>query len=168
LAETQARVSPPAGTRLRRRRPAGNAAHRHGNLRHSAQMSNAELKNRLHFACLVILAAGLCSATLIYLFAADVPSESVGYVVINGTVYPISPSDSSIYRREVERFGGKAALAFDNFNRWFLELWRGKTLAKTVACISVLVSLGIYLFANSLQPNAQPQGDDTHKRDESS
>ena len=49
-------------------------------------MSNAELKRRLRLACLVILAAGLCAATLIYRFAADVPDDALGYVVANGTV----------------------------------------------------------------------------------
>jgi hypothetical protein len=130
-------------------------------------MSNAELKRRLHLACLVILAAGLCTAMLIYRFAADVPDDSLGYAVVNGTVYPVSTSDSKKYRREVERFGGKAALVFDDFDRWFAELWRGKALAKTVAWISILLSFGIYLFAISLQPDARPEGEDARDGDES-
>ena len=130
-------------------------------------MSNAELKRRLRLACIVILAAGLCGAMLIYRFAADVPDDALGYVVVNGTVYPVATSDSRQYRREVERFGGKAALLFDDFDRWFAQLWRGKALAKTVAWISILLSLGIYLFASSLQPDARPDGEDTRERDES-
>ena len=93
---------------------------------------------------------------LIYLFAEDVPDDSLGYAVVNGTVYPMATRDSKKYRREVERIGGKAALVFDDFNRWFGELWQGKTLAKTVAWISVLLALGIYLFANALQPDTPP------------
>lgn len=116
-------------------------------------MSNAELKRRLRLSCLVVLAAGLCAATLIHLFAKDVPDDSLGYVVVNGIAYPLSTQDSKKYRREVQRFGGKAALAFDDFNRWFAQLWQGKALAKTVAWISVLLSLGIYLFANALGPD---------------
>ena len=129
-------------------------------------MSNAELKRRLHLACMVILVAGLCGAMLIYRFAADVPDDALGYVVVNGTVYPVATSDSRQYRREVERFGGKAALLVDDFDRWFAQLWRGKALAKTVAWISILVALGIYLFAISLQPDARADGDDRHERDE--
>lgn len=130
-------------------------------------MSNAELKKRLRLTCLVILAAGLCAAMLVYRFAADVPDDSLGYVVVNGAVYPVSTSDSKKYRREVERFGGRAALVFDDFDRWFAQLWRGKTLARTVAWISILLSLGIYLFAISLQPDARPDGEDARERDES-
>jgi hypothetical protein len=53
----------------------------------------------------------------------------------------------------VQRFGGKGALALDDFSRWFAELWQGKTLGKTVAWISVLASLAIYLFSNYLVPD---------------
>ena len=129
-------------------------------------MSNAELKRRLRLSCLVILVAGLCGAMLIYLLAEDIPDDSLGYVIVNGTVYPLATRDSKTYRREVQRFGGKAALLFDDFNRWFVELWQGKALAKTVAWISVLVSLGLYLFANSLRPDARPDSQDARERDE--
>ena len=44
--------------------------------------------------------------------------------------------------------------------------WQGKTLARTVAWISVLISLGIYLFANSLGPDARPDSQDARERDE--
>jgi len=123
-------------------------------------MSNAELKKRLRLSCLVILLAGLCGALLIYLLAEDTPDASLGYVVVNGAVYPLATRDSKKYRREVQRFGGKAAVAFDDFGRWFGELWRGKILAKTVAWISVLLALGIYLFANTLRPDAPSESGD--------
>ena len=128
-------------------------------------MSNAELKKRLRLSCLIILMAGLCGAMLIYLLAEDIPDDSLGYVIVNGTVYPLATRDSKKYRREVQRFGGKAALVFDDFNRWFAELWQGKTLAKTVAWVSILVSLGVYLFANSLGPDAEADSRDEHERD---
>ena len=130
-------------------------------------MSNAELKRRLRLICVVILVAGLCGAMLIYRFATDVPDDAIGYVVVNGTVYPVATSDSKNYQREVERFGGKAALVFDDFDRWFAQLWSGKALARTVAWISILLSLGIYLFAISLQPDARPDGGDACEGDES-
>jgi len=128
-------------------------------------MSNAELKRRLRLSCLIVLVAGLCGAMLIYLLAEDLPDDSLGYVVVNGTVYPLASRDSKKYRREVERFGGKTALLFDDFNRWFGELWQGKTLAKTVAWISILVSLGLYLFASALGPDARSGSRDTREPD---
>lgn len=128
-------------------------------------MSNADLKRCLRLVSLIILASGWCAAFLIYQFAEDVPDDSLGYVVANGTVYPSSTQDSKSYRREVERYGGKAALAFDDFNRWFAHLWQGKTLAKTVAWISVLLALGIYLFANALGSDAPSEGTNESERD---
>ena len=128
-------------------------------------MSNAELKQRLRLSSLIILVAGLCGAMLIYLLAEDIPDDSLGNVIVNGTVYPLATRDSKKYRREVERFGGKAALMFDDFNRWFAELWQGKTLGKTMAWISILVSLGLYIFANSLGPDARSDSHDASERD---
>jgi hypothetical protein len=129
-------------------------------------MSNAELKQRLRLSCLIILVAGLLGAMLIYLVAEDVPDDSLGYTMVNGTVYPLATQDSKKYRREVERFGGKTALLFDDFLHWFAQLWRGKTLGKTVAWISILASLGIFLFANALGPDARSDSPDAAKRDE--
>ena len=127
-------------------------------------MSNAELKRRLRLGGLIILAAGLCSALFIYLLAEDVPDDSLGYVVVNGTVYPLTTSDSKSYRREVQRFGGKTALLFDDFGRWFAQRWQGKTLAGTLAWISIAVALGLYLFAHFVVSDAQPDSQDGRAR----
>jgi hypothetical protein len=129
-------------------------------------MSNAELKKRLRLACLIILALGLCGALLIYLVADEVVDDSLGYVIVNGTVYPLATADSKKYRREIQRFGGKAALVFDDFSRWLGEQWQGKTLARTIALISLLLALGIHLFADSLRPDAPPDGADARGPDE--
>jgi hypothetical protein len=129
-------------------------------------MSNAELKKRLRLSCVVILIAGLCCALLIYRLADDIPDDSLGNVIVNGVVYPLATRDSKAYRREVERLGGKAALLFDDFNRWFAQLWHGKTLGKTVAWISILLSLGIFLIADLLGPDARSDGEDARERDD--
>ena len=125
-------------------------------------MTNAELKRRLHMAAAIILIAGLCAALLIHLFAQDVEDASLGYVVANGAVYPLASKDSKTYRREVQRFGGKAALAFDDFGHWFGAQWRGKTLGRTLAAISVLLALGIYLFSTTLGPDADSASPGAH------
>jgi hypothetical protein len=128
-------------------------------------MSNIELKRRLRLSCLIILVAGLCGAMLIYLLAEEIPDDSLGYTIVNGTVYPLSTRDSKIYRREVQRFGGTAALLFDDISRWFGELWQGKALARTVAWISILISLAIYLFANTLGPDEAAGSKEARERD---
>jgi len=128
-------------------------------------MSNAELKRRLHRSCLAILAASLCAGLLTYLYADDAVDDSLGYVIVNGAVYSLSTQDSKSYRREVQRFGGKAALAFDDFGRWFARLWRGRALGGTIAALGVLLSLGIYLFAASLGPDPPPTDPGENKGD---
>src|SRR5450759_1016037 len=82
-------------------------------------MNNDELKKRLRLSCLIIVVAGLCGAMLIYLLAEDVPDDSQGYVIVNGTVYPGSTRDSKKYQIELERIGGKQALLFNDLTRWF-------------------------------------------------
>jgi hypothetical protein len=126
-------------------------------------MSNARLKELLRRGSLFVLVAGLCSALLIYLLAEEIPDDSLGYVVVNGTLHPLSTRDSKTYRREIQRFGGKAALVFDDFSRWFAELWQGKALGKTLAWLSVLTALGIYLFGEALGPDSTPGSE--NKRD---
>ena len=126
-------------------------------------MSNSELKKRLQLASLIVLIVGLCAASLVHIFAQDVEDASLGYVVADGVVYPLATKDSKIYRREVQRFGGKAALAFDDFGRWFGAQWQGKTLARTIGWISAVLALGIYFFASALGPDADsapPEGRD--------
>jgi hypothetical protein len=108
------------------------------------------LKTRLYLSCIVILAMGLCGSVLIYLTAEEAPVSAVSYVIVDGEAYPIAPQYSKSYLHELQRFGGKAAVLFDEFNRWFDALWHGKSLALTVGCISVFVALGIFLFANWL------------------
>lgn len=112
----------------------------------------AELRTRLYVACIAILATGLLGAALIYATAEDDPEDAASYVMIDGAAYPIAPGSSKTYVRQLQRYGGKAAVIFDEFSRWFGALWQGKSLAITVAWISVLVSLAVFLFARYLLP----------------
>lgn len=98
----------------------------------------------------IVLAAGLLAAALIYVTVEDAQSSAAGYVIINGEAHAIPPSASKTYLRELQRFGGKAAVLFDEFNRWFAELWQGKSLAVTIAWISVFVSFALFLLGRCL------------------
>ena len=89
---------------------------------------------------------------LIYVTADDAPADAFGYLIVDGVAYPTAGSRSKTYVRDLERFGGKAAVLFDEINRWFAGLWQGKSLAYTVAWISLIFSLGLYLFARWLPP----------------
>jgi hypothetical protein len=116
-------------------------------------LSNARLKARLYLGSLAVFALGLCSALLIYATADETPPDAIGYIVVDGMKYPIAPNQSKRYIRDLERFGGKASVLFDEFDRWFEGLWRGKTLGITLGCLSAMVSVVLFLFAASLPPD---------------
>ena len=99
------------------------------------------MKPRLVFAALFILVAGLACGVTIYLLA-DEP-EATAYVIVGDTAYPVDPTTSKTYVRQLERFGGKAAVLFDDFNRWFTALWQGKRLGITIALLSLLAALAL-------------------------
>jgi hypothetical protein len=94
-------------------------------------------KTRLRLSALVILALGLASALGLYLAADDAPT-SAALAEMHG---------SKPYVHQLERFGGKAAVLFDEFNRWFAGLWEGRQLGITVAWITLGLAAAILLVA---------------------
>ena len=118
-------------------------------------LSNARLKGRLTIVALTILALGLFSGLLIYALADEAEPEAGSYIVADGMKYPIAQSQTKRYVRDLQRFGGKASVLFDEFDRWLADLWRGKTLGITVGCLATLVSLGLFLFAVTLPPDRE-------------
>ena len=109
-------------------------------------------RSRLYLGSILVLLLGLCAAAAIHVTAGDDSNRAVRYEVINGVAYPVAPEDSKAYQRELERFGGKANVLAVELTRWFAGLWHGKTLAYTLAAISVVVSLALYLWAKNLEP----------------
>lgn len=85
----------------------------------------------------MILALGLASALGIYLAADDAP----------GSAALAEMHSSKPYVHQLERFGGKAAVLFDQFNRWFAGLWEGRQLGITVAWITLAVAAVMLLVA---------------------
>ena len=89
----------------------------------------------------LVLAFGLIAAGAIYFTAEDEQQLSTSYVVV------IDPALTKTYVRDLERFGGKAAVLFDDFNRWFAARWHGRALGVTVAWISVGAAGLLYWIA---------------------
>ena len=118
------------------------------------------MKTRLYVCSVFILIVGLFSATAIYLLAEDQPDAGDGYVVVDGKTYPAGVYQSKRYQRDLERFGGKANVIFDEINRWFVSLWRGKRLGITLGWLSVIASLGLFLLARYLYPEPEPEDRD--------
>jgi hypothetical protein len=90
-----------------------------------------------------VLVAGLLSAATIYWVAEDEPLATA-YVIVGDVAYPVDPTRTKTYVRQLERFGGKAAVLFDDFNRWFAELWQGKALGVTIGWISIAAAAVIF------------------------
>ena len=91
-----------------------------------------------------ILAVGFASAVVIYFVNTASPDAS-GFEF----------EQSKKYRRELEVYGGKANVLATELRNWFNGLWHGRSLALTVAVISVFLALAYNFFATPL-----PQDDD--------
>jgi hypothetical protein len=104
----------------------------------------------LNFISLVILLGGLGSAIRIYQTAGIDSSTVLGYEGGDGSAYPAMPEDSKKFLRDLELYGGKTGMLLYEFRIGFAGLWHGKSLAYTVACITILISLG-FQVANYLQ-----------------
>ena len=112
-----------------------------------------DLYTCLNLMNVIILLAGFGSAIFIYRTAEDTPYGVLGYEEGGGTVYPIMPEDSKQYLRGLELYGGKANVLMDQLRRGFIGLWHGKSLAFTVACITIFISFGVFYTANYLLPS---------------
>jgi len=94
---------------------------------------------RVRFVTRAILAVGFASAVVIY-FVNAAPPDASGFEF----------ETSKKYLRELEVYGGKANVLATEFRRWFDGLWHGRSLAFTVAVISVFMALTYNFFATPL------------------
>ena len=121
----------------------------------------------LYLISAIVLLSGLSSAIVVYWTAEQDVNSLSGYEVIGGYIYPTTPENTKKYTHDLQLYGGTAAVLADELRRWFIGLWRGKSLAVTIACIASIISFGIFLFAKyasfspqSHSPN-ESQGDKT-------
>jgi len=82
-----------------------------------------------------ILVLGLATAAAVFAIS---PAESLEEPA---GVHVASINNSKKYRLELQRIGGKAAVAAAEFSDWFDSLWQGRRLAGTLVVISVAGSL---------------------------
>lgn len=92
---------------------------------------------RIRHVTMGILAAGLGSAILLYLFAPTQADGGLGY----------DPMDTKKYLRDLELFGGKGNVLATEFTLWWQGLWHGRNLAFTVAWLTVFLALIFWLIA---------------------
>jgi len=108
----------------------------------------ANRKTHLNLAATVILLSGLTGSAVIYLNAlgsSDTPPE----YEFEGTKQ---------YLHDLELYGGKANVLAAEFWQWFNGLWHGKSLAFTLAFITILISLGLFFVAHHT-PSAETGSD---------
>jgi hypothetical protein len=122
------------------------------------------MRKRLILCSVLVAVVGLSSALLIYLTASEDSdlAENVQTVVVDGKTFRIPLASTKMYRRDLQRFGGGAAVLFDDLDRWFTGLWRGRSLPVTLAWITAFASLGLFLLARQLPSDVNPtaRGDD--------
>src|SRR5262245_5974705 len=63
-----------------------------------------------------LMAAGFTAAIVIYVLAASPADNPLGY----------DPMDTKQYVHDLEVYGGQANVLAAQFERWFLDLWRGR------------------------------------------
>ncbi len=104
----------------------------------------SDILKRYYIVTSAILVTGFGSAAAIYLTAADAPDDPCAEF-----------EKSKKFAYELERMGGKAALAAHDFNSWFAGLWRGEALAYTVAAVTVIIAAVYYFIATGLEDEAR-------------
>lgn len=101
---------------------------------------------RITWWAVVILFTGLVAAEIVYFLAdADEPSAAV-----------VGMTHTKAYQHNMQLVGGKAAVLAGGVADWLASLWRGRTLAYTVAIITVTIA-GACFLVGWLQ--AQPPDD---------
>ena len=101
---------------------------------------------------IIIFFTGLVASTTVYLMSAHTSGVEEGPDTAN----------SKVYLHDLELYGGKANLLASEFMSWFSGLWQGKTLAYTIAGITVVLSALIFscaCFVCDAEPEDRNEGD---------
>ena len=119
----------------------------------------------LNLISIIILLVGLSGAALVYQRAEDDSYGAMGYESADGTIYPLMPEDSELYRHNLEVYGGKMNVMMDDFRRWFEGLWHGKSLAVIIGCTSIAIAFGFFYVANYLMEPLTSEVNNENKSD---
>ena len=95
----------------------------------------------------LILLIGLTSSVVIY-YHADADCPESPHCAENEMNNPASPEYSKKNLRGMELYGGESSVLVYEFERWFLGLWQGKSLAYTIYFLTVIVSFAVYFMSS--------------------
>ena len=110
------------------------------------------LQKHLYLIAAIILLVGMGGAIMIYLTAENDSDSVLGY------------ENSKRYIHDLELYGGKANVLANEFEHWFVGLWHGKSLAFTVACITIFISLGFFIVARTSPSDLESDAHDENNR----
>ena len=118
-------------------------------------MSTTPSPARIRLATRAILVLGFAAAVVIFLTAKPPPGNPLGY----------DPMDTKRYLHDMEVYGGKANVLAAQFRDWFDSFWHGRTLAFTVAVLTMMAAFAYKFFATPLPPD--PAATDPRQKDRS-
>jgi hypothetical protein len=101
---------------------------------------DAALRRRLRRGGAAIILVGLAAAAIAYRTAAP-DDDRLLIARLNNT---------KSYEYQMEVMGGKANILASELKDWFLGLWRGRTLGRTLAAISLGGGLACFYVAHRL------------------
>lgn len=104
----------------------------------------AAARARVRLVTRAILLVGFVSAGVIYAVNAGPDEDEL--------------ARTKLYRHDLEVYGGRANVLADDFRHWFDGLWHGRSLAFTVAGLTVAAALA-YRFVATPLPPARGGGD---------
>jgi hypothetical protein len=109
---------------------------------HDMRWQRLDRSARLRALSLAVLVAGLLSAAVIYWHAVQAAPDLSDY----------NPENSKQFLRQMELYGGKANVLAYDLREWWKGLWHGRSLAATVAVLTVLLAAALRFAAIPLPP----------------
>ncbi len=108
----------------------------------------------LYLISAIILLVGWSVALLIYLNAGD----DAGGPDDEGHIIEMRGRGSKMYRHDLEAYGGRWSVVADDMIAWFEGLWKGRSLAVTVAVITGFVALLAFMVARHTPEDGRGSG----------
>ena len=98
---------------------------------------------------LLILLVGFGSAVVIWRAQDRIDRQNGDGGIADAGAAPLAPEDSRRYTHDVEQYYGETGLLADKWTRWLEGLAHGKSLAKTIAVLSLLTAGGCFFSARA-------------------
>ena len=113
-------------------------------------------RRRYRLVTILVLLVGLGSALVIYLTAGSSDESAM-----------VSEfEESKRFVHDLELYGGKANVIANKFSRWFDGLWHGRSLAFTVAFLTLVIAFGYFLVARYVTSQSEADADNGNSSSE--